>query len=138
MQNKKDNSVVTLILIASLIFCRIIAESIGLANVTVLLINIAALLYVVYCIYNMIKENIQKVNNKRIYNLRCKTLKRYIFIFTGFIILLCIIFVLAYKNQTIYEVSGCINDIIAIISLGISIEDNFIISKATEYFNSLT
>lgn len=130
MKNKNSNWVVTLFLICVLILVRFLAEFNGITNCIVCVINLFALIYVIYCIYSALKSEIGKnKESNKIYMLRYNVLNSYMkiiimAIFFGgaiYILLMCLF-------KKVNEFGSCINDMIAIVSLGLSIEDDSIYS----------
>lgn len=137
---KSNNTFLTIVICILLTILRIYAERDATQNSIVLIINIVALAYVLWVIFNTVyvflKENKDK---NQFWKERYRRYVKFIVIFISIIVVTLAIYVYAILNvSTIKKVAGCINDILAIITLGISIEDSKIVDKIKNHYEKLT
>lgn len=136
--NTKDeyNSIVTVVFIFFLIVTRICINSYQKQNIVIACINFFSMFYVLWRIYYRInsylknrrkKSSIFKdQHNKFIKLFRLVVLILFILIVSY---ILCLIFI-----KPFYSLGSCINDIISLLALLFSIEDEKIVKTIIEYY----
>lgn len=134
------NNIITLFFILALIFIRIYFNNHKYQNLIVGIINIFGSFYVLWRIHCQVKSFLKDRNTKsklleKSYNKYEKTIKILFFIF----LIICFFYIFViYKNEKIYNIfCSLINDCLALITLGISIEDELITKKITNLFKYL-
>jgi hypothetical protein len=137
---KSNNTFLTIVICILLTILRIYAERDAIQNSIVFIINIVALAYVLWVIFNnvytFLKENKDK---NQFWKERYRRYIKFIVIFLCIIVILLAIYIFVIFNVAVIKaVAGCINDILAIITLGISIEDGKIVEKIKSHYENLT
>ena len=137
----KNNSVfLTIVVCILLVVVRVLAEFFSLQYSMVFIINAIAAAYVLWVIlsntYDYIKS---KKNNNQFWKERYKRYVRFIKNFIAILFVIVIVhIVMIYKVNFIQKIAGCINDILAIITLGISIQDNKIVDTLKAHYENMT
>ncbi|MCI8315785.1 MAG: hypothetical protein HFH74_12255 [Lachnospiraceae bacterium] len=137
---KSNNTFLTIVICILLTILRIYAERDATQNSIVFIINIVALAYVLWVIFNNVYIFLKGNKDKnQFWKERYRRYIRFIVIFIIVIVIILAIYIFVILNvTTIKSVAGCINDILAIITLGISIEDSKIVEKIKNYYEKLT
>lgn len=140
MSNTNSNWIVTLILVAAFIVLRILGEVAAYTSVVVALINSCSLLYVLYVIDKGITGSLYKRDRNikmfRIQEEKYKKTRRRIIFF--FIIFMIVYLISLHHCSFVKDRSSFVNDVIAILAFGMSIEDTFIQNKIYCYYAHLT
>lgn len=124
---KIHNNITTIILISVLIVGRIYINNKDNQDYLLSIINFIGILYVIYDIFTPLLICFNKRKSKNIiFKRQYKKLIRLNIIIYFFSIGIFIIYMLFLMSPYIYKLSGCINDVISLISLGISIENDTI------------
>lgn len=138
--NSNDyNSIITIVLISLLIIIRISITSYQKQNIIIAWINFFSIFYVMWRIYFRVNIFLKsRVHKSIIFKRQHHCFKITCFIFIIVLLLLMIIysFLMKYFND-LYEFGSCINDIISLFALLLSIEDEKIIKGINEYYRNL-
>lgn len=134
--NDDYNSIITIGFILSLIIVRIFINSYSKQNIIIALINFFSMFYVLWRIYFRINAFLKNRCDKTIlFKNQHKRFNRHF----RFMIVLLLIFISIYITclilvETFYPFGSCINDILSLLALLFSIEDEKIVNKAIEYY----
>lgn len=135
--NKDDyNYVVTIALIIVLIIIRIAINTYKKQNLVIAWINFLSISYVLWRIYFKVNLFLKERKNKsQILDNQFKIFNRFSLIVIILLLILMIIYsimLMFYDNFYVY--GSCINDILSLVALLFSIEDEKIIDKLIEHY----
>lgn len=136
VQKTKSDSAITVGFVGVMILLRVLSENIDYDVQVIAVINGFMFVYVFYKIHSLLKaffEN-RKCKNK-IFDSQYKAYKKTSVLCLGIFLFLGAIYLfLVSRFQRIYNVGGCINDIMAIITFGFSLEDDNIYEYVKKQF----
>ena len=137
---KSNSMFLTIVICVLLTVLRIIAEQYSIQDGIVFIINIIALAYVLWMIFTNTYNYINaKKNENQFWKERYRRYIKFILNFIVIIFVILGIYVWAiWKVTFIKKIAGCINDVLSIVTLGISIEDGRIVDKLKNYYENLT
>lgn len=141
MNNSDDskdeyNSIVTVVFIFFLIATRICINSNQKQNMIIACINFFSMFYVLWRIYYRINSYLKNRRNKSsIFKDQHDKFKKFFCVITLVLITLIVSYILClYFIEPFYPLGSCINDIISLLDLLFSIEDEKIVKTIIEYY----
>lgn len=137
--NKSKKTIISISFIILLIIIRFIIQNSTYENFIVALINFFGMSFVLFGIYisiNTYLNSCAKAN--KLFLKQYNTFKRHKnYIIIILLLIIAIYSFLLFNNKDIVKLAGCINDTIALVTLGFSIEDESIIEKLKNYYHYL-
>lgn len=135
-KGQEYNSIVTVLFIVSLVIVRIAINQYKYLNIAVAWVNFMGMLYTSWRIYYQVKAALMpRAKESSLFKNQLKSFRRS----SARLFCLAIILMLSYsflltRSSSLYSAGGCINDIISLWTLLLSIEDGKIATKLTEYY----
>lgn len=131
------NHVVTIALIFLLIIVRLSICKYERQNVIIAWVNFFSLFYVLWRIHFQINKKLKCRDRSVILKNQFKRFQHCSLIIVFLLFITMIVYsIIIYSCENIYNISGCINDIMSLFALLCSIEDEKIIRKVFDYYRS--
>lgn len=137
-QKVKSDSMVTIGFVSVMVLLRVFSETLDYDVQIIAIINGFMFLYVFYKIHIAVKEHMgTRKTYVKIFANQYKAYKRVSKLCLGVFVIIEIVYILLISNiDKIHDVGGCLNDITAIVTFGLSLEDDNICENIKKYFKS--